>query len=260
MRIAILGAGRLGKSLGTALRASGHQIVYGVREPEGSGDVLTETVGGAIAGADVVILATPWTANEAIVCEHARALAGKIVIDATNPLNTNATRLALGFDVSGVELLQSHARGATFFKAFNVAGVDAIAEPSYPQGRAAMFVAGPKSREKDIVLRLVADVGFEPVDAGDLRAARLLEPLGMLRLELEETEGRSRDFAFLLASRAKRRSQYMPSLHRRGREASESLLRMRWPGAPAATPERRKEKRTQEMPGSSFPRAMKIAP
>jgi len=58
-----------------------------------------------------------------------------------------------------------------------------------------MFVAGPKGPKTDIVLRLVADVGFEPVDAGDLRAARLLESLGMLRLQLKETEGRSRDLA-----------------------------------------------------------------
>ena len=207
MRIAILGAGRVGKSLGTALRASGHAIVYGVRQPEVSGDRVTKTVGGAIEGAEIVILATPWTAAEALVCEHAPALAGKIVIDATNPLNASGTRLALGFDTSGVELLQSDAHGATFFKAFNVAGVGAIAKPSYPQGSAAMFVAGPKGEQKDIVLRLVADVGFEPVDAGDLRAARLLEPLGMLRMQLEETEGRSRDLAFLLGSRVKRKSQ-----------------------------------------------------
>jgi predicted dinucleotide-binding enzyme len=207
MRIAILGAGRLGKPLGTALRASGHHIVYGLRQPAASADLITKTVGGAIAGADAVILATPWTAAEALVCEHASALNDKIVIDATNPLNISATRLALGFDTSGVELLQSHARGASFFKSFNIAGVGAIAKPSYPQGRAAMFVAGPKGPKKDIVLRLVADVGFEPVDAGDLRAARLLEPLGMLRLQLEETEGQSRDFAFLLASREQRESQ-----------------------------------------------------
>jgi len=207
MRIAILGAGRLGKSLGTALRAASHNVVYGERQPRAFGDVMTKTVGGAIAGADAVILAIPWTAAEALVCEHAAALNDKIVIDATNPLNTSATRLALGFDTSGVELLQSHVHGATFFKTFNMAGVGAIAKPSYPQGRAAMFVAGPKGPKKDIVLRLVADVGFDPVDAGDLRAARLLEPLGMLRLQLEETEGRSRDFAFLLASRERGQSR-----------------------------------------------------
>ena len=208
MRIAILGAGRIGKSLGTALRASGHGIVYGVRQPEVSGDRVTKTVGGAIDGAEIVIVATPWTAAEALVCEHAPALAGKIVIDATNPLNASGTRLALGFDTSGVELLQSDARGATFFKAFNVAGVGAIAKPSYPQGAAAMFVAGPKGEQKDIVLRLVADVGFEPVDVGDLRAARLLEPWECCGFNLRKP----RDVAAILrfCSRPARRENLSP--------------------------------------------------
>lgn len=203
MRIAIIGAGRVGKSLGAALRAKRHRIVYGVRldgPSAGSVQAFGEPVGGAIAGADAVILATPWTATEAIVCEHAPALSGKIVIDATNPLNTTSNRLALGFDSSGVELLQSHAQGATFFKAFNAAGADAIMRPSYPQGRAAMFVAGPKGPLKQVVLGLVADIGFEAVDAGELRAARLLEPLGMLCLELA-AQGRTGDFALVLASR-----------------------------------------------------------
>jgi len=115
MRIAILGAGRHGKSLGTALRASRHHIVYGGREPAASRDLMSKGVGGAIAGADTVIIATPWTAAEALVREHAPALSDKIVIDATNPLSPNATRLALGFDTSGVEVLRSHAHGATLF-------------------------------------------------------------------------------------------------------------------------------------------------
>jgi predicted dinucleotide-binding enzyme len=206
MRIAIIGAGRVGKSLGAALRAKRHRIAYGGRSEGSPGGAVqasgetTETVGGAIAGADAVILATPWTATEAIVCEHAPALSGKIVIDATNPLNATSSRLALGFDSSGVELLQSHAQGATFFKAFNAASADAIIRPSYPQGRAAMFVAGPKGPLKQVVLGLVADVGFEAVDAGELRAARLLEPLGMLCLELA-AQGPTGDFAFVLASR-----------------------------------------------------------
>ncbi|ODS00440.1 hypothetical protein AUC69_00790 [Methyloceanibacter superfactus] len=206
MRIAIIGAGRVGKSLGAALRATRHRIVYGVRSDElsarpvhGGGEDM-ETIGGAIAGSDAVILAIPWTSTEAIVCEHARALTGKIVIDATNPLNATSSRLALGFDSSGVEILQSHAQGATFFKTFNAAGADAIAQPSYPQGRAVMFVAGPAGPQKQAVLGLVDDVGFEAVDAGELRAARLLEPLGMLCLELA-AQGRKGDFAFVLASR-----------------------------------------------------------
>ena len=206
MRIAIVGAGRVGKSLGMALRAKGHHVVYGVREPQAPGECIAESVGAAIAGAEVVILATPWTATEALICEHAPALAGKIVIDATNPLNASATRLTLGFDSSGVELLQSHVYGAIFFKAFNAAGVDAIAKPLFPQGRAAMFVAGPKGAEKEIVLGLVSDVGFQAVDAGELCAARLLEPLGMLRLQLEGS-GWGLDVAFLLASHGLNQSQ-----------------------------------------------------
>ncbi|HUU25726.1 MAG TPA: NAD(P)-binding domain-containing protein [Methyloceanibacter sp.] len=211
MRIAILGAGRVGKALGPALQARGHSVVYGVREPKPltpqplsrapAGGLATKTIGGAIAAADAVILAIPWTAAEALVCEHEPALAGKTVIDATNPLNTSETRLALGFDTSGVELLQSHAHGATFFKAFNVAGFNAIARPRYPQGVAAGLVAGPRGPQKDLVMGLVADIGLEPVDAGELRAARLLEPLGMLILQLEETQGGGRDIAFVLGAR-----------------------------------------------------------
>jgi hypothetical protein len=197
MRIAIIGAGRIGESLGTALCAKGHTVVYGVSAPEAP----AESIGTAIYGAEAVILVTPWTHTEALVCEHASALSGKVVIDATNPLNASTTGLALGFDVSGVELLQSHVHGATFFKAFNAAGVDVIAKPIFPQGQAAMFVAGPEGAEKEIVLGLASDVGFEAVDAGELRVARLLEPLGMLWLQLS-AEGRGRDVAFLLASRA----------------------------------------------------------
>jgi len=204
MRIAILGAGRVGRSLGAALSAKHHQIVYGVRQPKSPGAPNSgeygKTVGAAIVGAEVVILATPWTATEALVCEHAPALTGKIVIDATTPLNASSSRLALGFDSSGSELLQSHAQGATFFKAFNAVGEDAIVKPLFPQGRAVMFVAGPKGPQKQVVLGLASDIGFEAVDAGELRAARLLEPLGMLWLELA-AQGRKGDFAFALTSR-----------------------------------------------------------
>ena len=79
MRIAIIGAGRIGKALGAALGAKGHYIAYGVTEPRPLGDLTTKTVDGAIEGADAVILAVPWTAAEALVCEHAPALTGKVV-------------------------------------------------------------------------------------------------------------------------------------------------------------------------------------
>jgi predicted dinucleotide-binding enzyme len=142
----------------------------------------------------------PWSAAESVVCEHAEEMAGKIVIDATDPLASDLT-LAVGHDTSGAEMLQSHARKAKFYKAFNSVGVEAMAKPRFPQGTAAMFVAGPDGPDKDIVLRLVADIGFEPVDAGELNIARLLEPLAMLWIQLALNKGHGRDFAFMLARR-----------------------------------------------------------
>ncbi len=156
MKIAIVGAGNVGRTLGAALKAKGHTIIYGVREPGRSDERNAKSVREAVRGAEAVILATPWTATEALVCEHATDLAGKIVIDATNPLNPAMTGLALGFLTSGAELLQSQAQKAKFFKAFNSTGFGVMARPDFAEGKAAMFVAGPAGPDKKTVLRLVS--------------------------------------------------------------------------------------------------------
>ena len=198
MRLAIVGADELGRALGVALKASGHVVVYGMPEPERSDECNARSIGQAVRSAEAAIPATLWPATEALVCEHANDFAGKIVIDATNPLNPAETGLALGFLTSGVELLQSQARRAKFFKTFNSAGVGVLAQPEFPQGKAAMFVAGPDGRAKMIVMRLAAEIGFEPIDAGELKAARLLEPLAMLMLQLPAGKG---DIALVMARR-----------------------------------------------------------
>ena len=112
----------------------------------------------------------------------------------------NQTRLAIGFNTSGAELLQSQARKAKFYKAFNSTGVEVMAHPRFPAGNAPMFVAGPPGHDKTVVMRIVADIGFEPIDAGELKAARLLEPLGMLWLQLGIKQ-ETRNFAFVVARR-----------------------------------------------------------
>src|SRR5512143_1766185 len=138
------------------------------RKPEGKGPhhrlwhpranartSATRNVREALKGSEAVILSTPWALTEALVCEHATDLADKIVIDATNPLNPAMSGLALGFLTSGVELLQSQARRAKFLKAFNATCVGVLARPNFPEGKAAMFVAGPPGPDKTIVMRLV---------------------------------------------------------------------------------------------------------
>ena len=201
MKIAIIGAGQVGTTLGAALRSKGHTVVYGARDPANRTERNVRSVADALIGAEAVILATPWIATEALVVQHADGLAGKIVIDATNPIHPSLARLAIASNSSGVELLQSQARQAKFFKAFNSTGVNVMAQPRFAEGKAAMFVAGPDGVDKDTVLRIVADVGFEPVDAGELRAARQLEHLAMLWIQLALTKGYGRDFAFVIARR-----------------------------------------------------------
>jgi 8-hydroxy-5-deazaflavin:NADPH oxidoreductase len=203
MKIAILGAGHVGTTLGTALQSKGHTVIYGARDPASRTErnMNIKTVADALIGAEAVILATPWTATEALVVQHADALAGKIVIDATNPIHPSLARLAIAANSSGAELLQSKARQAKFFKAFNSTGASVMAHPRFAAGKAAMFVAGPDGADKDIVLRIVADVGFEPVDAGELKAARQLEHLAMLWIQLAFAKGQGRDFAFVIARR-----------------------------------------------------------
>jgi 8-hydroxy-5-deazaflavin:NADPH oxidoreductase len=201
MKIAIIGAGNVGKTLGTALRSKGHTVVYGSRNPAGHTAANVKSVADALVGAEAVILATPWTATEALVVQHADGLANKIVIDATNPIHPSLARLAIASNSSGVELLQSQARQAKFFKAFNSTGANVMAHPRFAAGQAAMFVAGPDGADKDTVLRIVADVGFEPVDAGELKAARQLEHLALLWIQLALAKGHGRDFAFVIARR-----------------------------------------------------------
>jgi 8-hydroxy-5-deazaflavin:NADPH oxidoreductase len=201
MKIAIIGAGNVGKTLGTALRSKGHTVVYGSRDPASHTERNAKTVADALADAEAVILATPWTVTEALVVQHADGLAGKIVIDATNPIHPSLARLAIASNSSGVELLQSQARQAKFFKAFNSTGASVMARPRFAAGQAAMFVAGPDGADKDTVLRIVADVGFEPVDAGELKAARQLEHLALLWIQLALAKGHGGDFAFVIARR-----------------------------------------------------------
>jgi predicted dinucleotide-binding enzyme len=144
----------------------------------------------------------PYDATGPLLRENAIALAGKVVIDATNPLKPDLTGLSLTGDVSGAELLQQGAPSAMLFKAFNIGN---MRNPVYPQGRAVMFVAGPDGEGKLTVMQLVTDVGFDAVDAGDLTQARLLEPLAMLWIKLAFAKGFGVDCAFVLARRYSRK-------------------------------------------------------
>lgn len=204
-RIAVIGAGNVGGVVGRTWAQKGHRVRFGVPDPSSpkysaqpaSGDIAFTTVADAAAGATVVVLATPWPATEAAL-KAAGDLSGKIVIDCTNPLGmgTDGLGLTLGFSTSGGEMVADWARGALVFKSLNQTGFANMADVTYPAGKAVMFVAGDDENAKPRVLALIGDLGFEAVDAGPLKASRLLEPFGMLWIDLALKRGQGRDFAF----------------------------------------------------------------
>src|SRR5262245_14809949 len=209
MRIAILGAGNVGGTLGRAWAAKGHDVCFGVRHPQDARTQdLLKAIGpkaraGAVAEAaawgEVVVLATPWPATEEAI-QSAGGLAGKVVIDCTNPLTPDLT-LAVGHTTSGLEQVAGWARGAKVYKALNQTGYGVMADPAFGGRRAVMFVCGDDPANKPAVLQLVADLGYEAIDAGGMAVARLLEPLATLWIHLALVQGLGRDFAFGLLRR-----------------------------------------------------------
>ena len=204
MRLAVIGTGSVGGTLGRRWAELGHSVRFGVRDPaDGSHKDLVASIKGeagvarvadAVADAEAVVLATPFAANEAAIAS-AGDLDGKILIDVTNPLNADLS-LAVGFDTSGAEELAKLAPRARIYKAMNQVGFEAMAEPAFAAGRPVMFVAGDEPAGKQVVLDLVSALGFEAIDAGPLAVARLLEPYGALWIHLMARRNMGRRFAF----------------------------------------------------------------
>jgi predicted dinucleotide-binding enzyme len=204
VRIAVIGAGNVGRALGGAWRKAGHEIRYGLRKPADPkyadlAPAKLETPADAARDCEVVVLATPWQQTEAAV-QSLGNLTGKIVIDCTNPLGMglDGLSLVLGHRMSGGEFVAQWLRGASVFKAFNTTGASNMAGASGYKVRPAMFVAGDDAGKKKQVMGLAADIGFDPIDAGPLRNARLLEPLAMLWIDQAMSRGAGQDFAFAL--------------------------------------------------------------
>ena len=210
MRIAIIGVGNVGSTLGKGWGAKGHQIVYGVRSPGDAkvedvvkatgGNARAATVKDAASAADVVVLAIPWGAVREVI-KNAGDLTGKIVVDATNPLRPDLSGLVLGHNTSAGEEVARWAAGARVVKAFNTTGAQNMANPKFGGQSASMFLCGDDAAAKKAVATLAEALGFEPVDAGPLAQARLLEPLAMLWISTAYAHGHGPDIAFKLLRR-----------------------------------------------------------
>ncbi len=205
MNIGILGAGNVGGALGRLWAAQGHHVLFGVRTPQGDKvqrlvasigpNAQAGTLPDAVAFGEVVLLAVGWPGPEEFLPEIG-GWTGKILIDATNRIGSPLP----GPGESAAEDVARLAPGARVVKAFNTVGAGLYARPHFDGEAASMLLCGDDGEAKLIVGDLAADLGFEPVDAGPLGAAGLLEALGALWVHLA-THGYGRDIAFRLLRR-----------------------------------------------------------
>jgi NADPH-dependent F420 reductase len=205
MKIGVIGSGNVGGTLGSRWAKGGHNVVFGSRHPdspqmkklvaEAGATARGATADETVAASDVVLLATPWEATQAVV-SGLKGLAGKILIDATNPLQPGLAGMVYGPDTSGGEMVAKWAPGARVVKAFNTVGNNIMVDPGFGADKPVLFFCGDEAGAKEIVKGLAVELGFDAEDAGPLTQARFLEPFAMLWISLALLHGYGREIGF----------------------------------------------------------------
>jgi predicted dinucleotide-binding enzyme len=194
MNVGIIGSGQVAQALARGFAALGHQVTLGSRTPEKLTDFVGELGGGASAGTfaqaaefgELGVLATLWSGTEHALelAEARRTLAGKVVIDVTNPLafhEGGPPSLALGHTDSGGEQVQRWLPESRVVKGFNIVGNTLFFRPDLPGGPPTMFICGDDEQARRTVGQLVEEFGWpEVVDIGGIEGARHLEPVCIL--------------------------------------------------------------------------------
>lgn len=212
MNVGVLGRGQVGRRLASAFAQRGHEVMIGSRDPaveelqewlsgDGAGiraDSLAET---AEFGELVVLAVLGNAAEDAIAEAGPERFAGKVVIDAMNPLDFSQgppPRLSISGNDSLGEHVQRAIPDAKVVKAFNTIGNPYFADPEFADGKATMFIAGNDDGAKATVAKVLESFGWPPaVDVGGIDASRELESLCILWVRLGLLRG-SWDHGFKL--------------------------------------------------------------
>jgi predicted dinucleotide-binding enzyme len=210
MQIAVIGMGNVGKALGRRWAEARHAITFCVRNPNDSNKrALAQSMQATIssvpsaANCEVVLLAIPCRP----VPDALRApgnLAGKVLLDCTNPVNEDLTALTLGHTTSSGEEVARLVPQARVVKIFNTNGSKNIEDPDYGGHKVTMLYAGDDLSANQLSARLTSGIGFEPIEMGGLKQARLPEPLAMAWIILARHRGLGRDFALDVVHRPAR--------------------------------------------------------
>ena len=190
MRVGIIGSGNMGSAFARRVSAAGHEVFIASRNIDDARKVAS-SVGERVRAvpleqladsADIIIAATPY-AEQATAIRGAGRLEGKPVVEISNPLKDDMSGLAIGHTTSAAEEVAKAAPGAKIVKAFNTVFAQLLGG-SPGEGRVQVFYAGDDEGAKRTVHSLIESMGFDPLDAGPLKNARYLEPLGMLNIYL----------------------------------------------------------------------------
>ena len=194
MKIAIIGKGEMGSALGLLAARAGHAVVHGGRDRQ-------QLVSVVLPPADMVIVAIPYDSAIEMATDPAvqQALAGKIVIDITNPLTSDYTDLSIGHTTSAGEEMARWLAGARVVKAFNtIFSAVLAAKVTDEDVSISVLCASDDTEAKAQVLTLVAAMGMVGVDVGRMQNARYLEPISVLILQLAFPLGRGERIGFQL--------------------------------------------------------------
>jgi predicted dinucleotide-binding enzyme len=201
MNIAFIGYGNVGAALADHLQRAGHDVVLAAEEPlsESARKALKRNPGlraasprEAVRRAEVVFLATPFQANEAAIAGVAAELEGKVLVDCTNPVGAGLTH-GLNNVRAGSEMVQALAPNSKVVKAFSIYGFENFENSAYPGYgvKPAMMFCGADPASKELVARLISQLGWEPVDVGGLEQALHLEHMTLLWVRMVRVNGRS---------------------------------------------------------------------
>ena len=192
-KIAILGSGQVGDALAKGFLTNGHAVMRGSREPakldkwkqEAQGEASVGTFAEAAAWGEVIVLAVKGTAAEATIEQAGAAnLAGKTILDATNPIadeppDSGVIRYFTGPNESLMERLQRKAPDGKFVKAFNSVGNAFMVNPPFPT-KPTMFICGDDAGAKREATEIIERFGWEAADMGGVAVARPIEALCQL--------------------------------------------------------------------------------
>ncbi len=203
LRLAVLGAGNIGGTLGRKWAAAGHKVSFGVNNPDSEraqalqtelgNRVMIGSVTDALAASDVVVTAIPGRAMDETITKHAEQLDGKIIIDTANKLG--------GGPMNSFATFQTQTPHARVFRAFNTLGWENFADPVFDGIQADLFYCGPDGDARDVVEQMIADVGLRPIRLGDVDQVGLVDSVGSLWFALALGQGKGRHLAFKVLSK-----------------------------------------------------------